>query len=135
MTSRRHLFWSLWLSMLAFLVWAGQVAAQAADDVADGLEKATPLQNWQVIAGLVLPGILALVIQTGWSRSLQATVSMGAAMAVSVVAALLSDGSFVVPEVIVRGLETFAVAITMYYGLWKPTGIAPKIEAATSRTQ
>lgn len=103
-----------------------------ANDVATGLDKATPIENWQVISALILPLIMAVIIQSSWSRGLQATATMVVALVWTFVYQILTDQSMVIPEIVVRGLELFALAIPFYYGLYKPTGIAPKIEAATS---
>ena len=133
MVRASRILWVMFFTLSLSLSLVANAAAQVAHDAGDALEQPTPLENWQIIVGFLLPGLLAIIIQTNWSRSLQSYVSMGIAMLASIVAALLSDKAVEVPAVIVDGLKLFAVAITAYYGLWKPTGAAPKIEAATSK--
>lgn len=100
-------------------------------DVVDGLTRATPLENWQIIAAAVGPGIMALIIRSSWSRSTQTYATIAVSVGTAFVVALLSDPGIIVPEVVIRGLELFALTVISYYGAWKPTGAAPKIEAAT----
>jgi hypothetical protein len=45
---------------------------------------------------------------------------------------ILTDTSIEIPVMAVEGLKLFALAITFYYGVYKPTGISPKIEAKTT---
>ena|GEM_PF-3081942 len=90
------------------------------------------VQYWQVITGFVLPLVLSVIIQSGWSRAAQAL----AAFAFSVVVTVLQlwiygqlDGFTDSAQAV---LMVFASSIVFYQGFWKPTGVAPAIEEKTS---
>lgn len=106
-----------------------------ANDGSLHLDKPTPIENWQVLAGIGLPLVLSVIMQSNWSRPTQSAVSVGASLLVSLVAVLLQDESIIIPDIIIRGLEVFAFTIVSYYGVYKPTKIAPTLEAKTNVTE
>lgn len=114
------------LVLLAFVLQIG-------NDLTADLDTPSPIENWQVVSAFLLPLLMAVIIQTGWSRGLQATATMVVALVWTLIYQLLGDHSIIIPEVVIRGLQVFALAIPFYYGIWKPSGVAPKIEAATSK--
>lgn len=103
-----------------------------ATNVAGTLDHSTPIQNWQVVSAFLLPLVMAVIIQSHWSKGLQAAATMAVSMLWTLVYQLLSDQSIVVPELVIRGLELFALTIPMYVGLWKNTGVPQAIEAKTT---
>ena len=56
------------------------LGAQAVETVTDQLDRATLIENWQVISALLLPLLMAVIIQSGWSRGVQATATMTVAL-------------------------------------------------------
>jgi hypothetical protein len=88
---------------------------------------------WNLIVGFVMPILIALLQQPGLKNWIRATITA----VVSIVAGFLTayfnnqlDFQNIVSSVLVVGVA----AITFYKGFWKPTGVAPAIENATSKT-
>ena len=93
------------------------------------------LQLWEIVTAFVLPLIIAFIQQPTWSPRLRSLV-MFATSAVVVIGQLLFSGeldNWSDPAVSV--LTVVVMTIAFYKGVWKPTGVAPSIEAATSVTQ
>lgn len=97
----------------------------------DGLDQQTPLQMWELVVGFLSPVLLAVVMQPRWPRSAQALV----AFAWCVIAAgvgLYLDGRLDAADWAASTLKVLVAAIASYQGVWKPTGVAPAIERATT---
>lgn len=89
------------------------------------------LVMWTLIVGFFSPIILALINRTAWTSARKAAVTFGWSVAVGAGIAYFAD-MFNGRDVVTAILLVLVVSITVYKGLWKPTGIAPAIEARTS---
>jgi len=96
------------------------------------MDQSSPLQNWQVIEAFLLPLVMALIIQSHWPRSVQAILTFIGAFVATALTRYFMGEYGPVQEAVIQGVELFAITIPIYYGLWKPTTVAPKIEAATT---
>jgi hypothetical protein len=119
--------------LLLWLLSPGALFAQGLDNsvIHKPPENATNLELWTWIAGIVLPPIASTIIQAGWSRSLQSVTVVGLALAAGTITCYFS-GTLNGADLATTIAKVFAAAITSYLGFWKPTGIAPRIEAATT---
>jgi hypothetical protein len=121
------------ISLFSVLFFAGGALAQEDTTVVGDVSSLIDenLQMWNVIAGFLGPLALAVIIQTGWSRQIQAFLAFLYSAAISVVTtALESNLSF--ENWLTSLFVVFTATISAYYGFWKPTSIAPQIEANTT---
>ena len=88
---------------------------------------------WSLIAGFFLPPLLAVVQQPGWSTAWRSIVMFLASIVVAFGTVYFTDsGALTADRMITTGLVIMVTAISTFKGLWVPTGVAPKIEVATS---
>lgn len=91
----------------------------------------TTQDMWTILVGFLMPILVALVNQTHWSKPLRAVVSFAICIVVAI-ADVLIQGSWNGHD-LTRTLVLIAfVAYTSYQLFWRPSNIAPAIEAATS---
>lgn len=91
----------------------------------------TTQDMWTILVGFLMPILVALVNQTHWSKPLRAIVSFAICIVVAI-ADVLIQGNWNGHD-LTRTLVLVAfVAYTSYTLFWKPSAIAPSIEAATS---
>jgi len=89
---------------------------------------------WAGIVGFFLPVLLAIVQQPGWSQPLRAIVMFVASILAAIGTVYFTDSeAFTRDRLITTVLVVMVTAIATYKGLWQPTTVAPKVEAATSR--
>jgi hypothetical protein len=91
------------------------------------------LAMWSLIVGALLPPVVALVQRPTWLPWVRSVVTVGACIIAGGATAWFS-GSLTGPFTITSILLILTSALATYKGFWKPTEIAPKIEAATSPT-
>jgi hypothetical protein len=91
----------------------------------------TTQDMWTILVGFLMPLLVALVNQSHWSKPLRAIVSFAICIVVAI-ADVLIQGNWN-GHALTRTLVLVAfVAYTSYQLFWKPSAIAPAIEAATS---
>lgn len=91
----------------------------------------TTQDMWTILAGFLLPILVAMINQSHWSKILRAIVSFAICIAVAVVDVLI-QGNWNGHD-LTRTLVLIAfVAYTSYQLFWRPSAIAPTIEANTS---
>jgi ABC-type uncharacterized transport system permease subunit len=89
------------------------------------------LEMWSLVVGFFMPLVIAAVQRSTWQPPLRALV----ALIMCIIASLGTvwfAGEFNTDDVISSILLVLVTSISTYKGLWKPTAVAPKIEAATS---
>jgi hypothetical protein len=89
-----------------------------------------PAALWLMVVSFVLPPVISVIQQTRWSARVQSVVAFVVYLIVAAVWALL-NGIFTAASFVVAALVVFVIAGNSYKLLWKPTGIASAIEAAT----
>lgn len=91
-----------------------------------------PVALWLLAVGFFSPLAIAVIQQSGWSPRRQSIVAFLFYVAVAAVTAWLS-GIFNTAGIIIAILVIFVTAGNSYKLLWKPTGVAPAIQSATSK--
>ena len=87
---------------------------------------------WGLIVGFVMPPLLAIVQQPGWTPMVRSLVMFVASILAAVGTVYFTEGAFDTANLTTTVLVVMVTAISTYKGLWQPTTIAPKIEGATS---
>lgn len=86
---------------------------------------------WAGLVGFFMPIAVSIVVQQRWTDAQKSA----AAFCCCIVAAAGTawfGGMFDAVDIARNFLIVFTLAVATYYGFWKPTGIAPRIESATS---
>lgn len=92
--------------------------------------------SWGLIAGVLTPWLTSVVQQPRWTNRTRAWVGAGISLVVGVLTCL-ANGDLHVQEgqtVLATIAAVVVAAQAAYSQLWKPTGVSPAIESATSRT-
>lgn len=97
------------------------------------VEVVTDAQMWALIVGFLSPLLIAVVQQPKWSNRLRVLVTVAWSVVAGGGTAYFA-GEFSGRGVVSAALVVCVTAIATYSNLWKPTRIAPMIEAATSPT-
>lgn len=92
------------------------------------------LAMWSMVVGFFLPMVIAVIQQPSWSQQVRALVTFGVCVVAGAGTAYF-NGDFNTADIASAILVTLVTAISVYKGLMGPTGIAPKIEAATSSSK
>lgn len=85
-----------------------------------------------LLTGTVLPLVIALVNQRKWSSGAKAVIAAVVCLG-GAVAVCLHAGAVDPKDIAGAAIIVITVAKALYEGFWKPTGIAPAIEGATSK--
>lgn len=91
----------------------------------------TELEMWSAIVGFLLPPVLSVIQQTGWSPRLRAVVAFVGCL-VAAAGTVLIQGGWTWERWVEASLLTLVTALATYRNLWKPTGISPAIEQKTN---
>lgn len=83
------------------------------------------------VIGFFVPVLISVIVQTGWSDRAKAIAAFLVSLAAGAGTAYFS-GNFDGRDVVTCALITLTVGISTYYGFWKPIGVAPAIQAATT---
>jgi hypothetical protein len=87
---------------------------------------------WGGVVGAILPPMLAIVIQPGWRAEVKGLVALVACCLVALAICWLAGDLTRREDVATTVLTVFGVAQALYATYWRPSGIAPAIERATS---
>ena len=96
----------------------------------------TSAEQWALLVGFLMPLLLSVIQQPGWSKPVRAIVMfivciVGGLITVWVATPGGLSGSST-HGIIGVCLTVALAAVAFYEKFWKPTGVAPAIEAATS---
>lgn len=91
------------------------------------------LVMWTALVGTLMPVLIAFVNRTTWSSGTKATVAL-VSSAVAGIATAWLNGELAGRDVIAAVLVAATATTVAYHAWWKPTGIAPALEEATSPT-
>ena len=86
---------------------------------------------WSLLVGFFSPPVISLIQQNRWTPRAKSIVAFAFYLAVGAVTAYFS-GVFTVTGLATAILVVFVTAANSYKALWRPTGVAPAIESATS---
>lgn len=87
---------------------------------------------WALIVGFFMPVIIAVLQQRHWPDGLRAVVTFVACIVAAVGTVLIQHGGWSWHDWVATTLLILVTAIATYHGLFKPTGVAPSVEASTS---
>lgn len=83
------------------------------------------VQTLNLVAGTVIPLLVGFVTKKVASQGLKAVLNaLLSALAGAASIAIAASGHIVVGEVITSMITTFIASTAVYYGVWKPTGVA-----------
>lgn len=85
-----------------------------------------------VLIGLLMPGLVALVNQSHWSPRARGVVAVIVSVAGAAVVEWVRSGPFDLTDWRDTAVVIVFAAITFYKVWWKPSGIGPMVEAATT---
>jgi phosphotransferase system glucose/maltose/N-acetylglucosamine-specific IIC component len=92
----------------------------------------TDLTLTSIVVGSLLPNLIAVAIQPGWRKEVRGLAAFGICIVAGTVVAVLQgeigDGRTLAASVV----GVLVTSQVLYTTLWKPSGIAPIIERATS---
>lgn len=93
-------------------------------------------QLWEIVLGILLPLLIATVTRQTWSPGRKTGTMLVAVFVTTVVGELIYGR--LVPEAgaswrswLASLFYVFVLTVTTYRHVWKPTGAAPRLEAAT----
>jgi small basic protein len=89
------------------------------------------LEMWALIVGFVMPLVIAVVQRSTWTQTVRALVMAVSSLIAGGLTAYFA-GQLNGVDVTTSVLIVAIAAIASYVGFWRPTTVAPKIEAATS---
>jgi hypothetical protein len=92
------------------------------------------LAMWSLLVGSVLPPLVAILEQPKWPDWLRSVVAVLSSLVAGFVTTWIVEGG---DDLFERGLVTAVLlvlvsSLTTYRNFWKPTTLAPQIEAKTS---
>lgn len=82
------------------------------------------------LVGTFLPLLIAVIQRQNWRNSIRVAVGV-AACALAAVVTSYTKGQLNLHDLATSAFIIFTLTKTTYLSVWKPSGIAPKIEAAT----
>ena len=95
-------------------------------------------QVFTLLAAVVFPLLVGLVTKRatdpGRKAVLLAALSVLISLCTELGAALEAGTTYNLGMALLTGLGSFLVAVAMHYGLWKPTGVADKLQAVGDST-
>lgn len=86
---------------------------------------------YELLVGFFLPPALALVMQPGWSDRLRSAVAFVLCLLAGAGVAYF-QGDLTGKRLASGGLIVLVTAMATYRNFWKPVGIAPAVEKASS---
>ena len=91
--------------------------------------------SWALLAGVFTPLLTSLAQQPRWTGAVRVVVGIVISVVVAVLTLLangsLNDGAQTVLSIVALVVVTSAAS---YKAIWQPSGVAPKLENATSKT-
>jgi len=93
----------------------------------------TDLEMWSLLVGVLLPTLVAVIQQPKWPSWFRAVVGVAASIVAGFVTTYLTLDSALWDQGMVHAILLVSVAAwASYRNFWKPTTIAPEIEAKTT---
>lgn len=83
------------------------------------------------LGGVAMPFLIAIVNQASWNPKLKGLVAFGACLGAAALLAAL-HGTLTFTNWRDTAIIVTGAAMVMYHALWRPSGLAPAIESATT---
>lgn len=94
-------------------------------------------QIFTMLAAVIFPLLVGLVTKRetnpGRKAVLLAALSVLISLSTELAAALQAGTAYNLGMALLNGLASFLIAVAMHYGLWKPTGVADKMQGIGSQ--
>jgi hypothetical protein len=87
------------------------------------------IQHWELIVSLFIPWVVAWLIKSEWAQATQAAVMLAVCGIVTTITMYLQGDLAADMDLVTSFLKVVAFTIVYYKGIWKPTQVAPNIEA------
>jgi len=85
------------------------------------------------LTGFVIPLVVGLVTHAKAPRWLKSVMNaLLSAIAGGLAVALSANGTVQLSTWLVSIAQTFVISVATYYGLWKPSGVAPAVQSASA---
>ena len=85
-----------------------------------------------VVGGVLVPILVGVLAKLRASSALKSILNAALAAVTGALSAGQAEGGWSFKLFIISWGTTFAVSIASYYGLWKPTGVAPAVHERTA---
>lgn len=89
------------------------------------------LVQLSALVGFLLPLVVSLVKQSGWSVKVQSVVS-AVAVGIASLITVWADTGFTWDNWAASLITVFLVSKTSYEHFWKPTGVSPKLDKVST---
>jgi hypothetical protein len=89
------------------------------------------LAMWAAIVGFIMPPIMSIIQQPSWSQSVRSIIMFIVSIIVGFGTAWFK-GDLNGVDITTSILIVMVTGIATYQGFWKPNGVSPAIERATS---
>lgn len=90
----------------------------------------TTVQIASVLLGTVLPILVGLVTKRVTSSAVKAVLLLALSAVAGFLTELINSSNFVWQQALLTTLITFVTGVAMHFGLWQPTGVSAKAQAA-----
>lgn len=125
--------WPILLTLVALVLLFPTVAFAQTTGDGDVIDPNTDLGMWSLLVGVALPALVAIVEQQHFSNVVRVAIGLLSSAVAAFVTTWLVEGNALWDQGMFHAFLLIAVASwASYQSFWKPTNIAPKIEAATS---
>jgi hypothetical protein len=85
------------------------------------------------VGGVAMPFLISVINQAGWSPKLKGAIAFALCLSAAALLALL-HGTLTWDTWRDSAILTTGAAMVMYHALWRPSGLAPAVEDATTIT-
>lgn len=121
--------------LIAALITMNTWLVTAADEVAPEASALADTASWGLLAGVLTPLLVSVVQQPKWTKRTRTIVAAAVAIVIGLLTCLTNGLLADVPQTPQTLLSTVALVLVASqgaYGLFKTSGVAAKIENATS---
>ena len=86
-----------------------------------------------LLLSTVLPLAVGVVTKKVASSKVRTVMLLALSTVAAVTVQAINDAGLVTDASVTLAVQNFVVAVAMYFGVWKPTGIAEKVQAKTEK--
>jgi len=121
-------FWSFVVATIVTIYYPlaafAQEVATVADPVNDLADK-TPFEAWQYLVGVLVPLVVAFVIQAGWTEQAQRLAQLAVATVVGIGGELVQNGTddLLTSNPLISIMKVLMVSQISYSAIWKARGL------------
>lgn len=91
------------------------------------------LAQWSALVGFVIPILVAVVVQSKWSRAVRTVIGVAASLVAATVTALV-EAKLTAGTWATSSIWVLTTAMVSYRNIWVPLGAAPWVEQKTNVT-